>query len=431
MVIEEARWNEVKAVFDKWELDAAVIGQTTPGKNLQICMDGKCYADLPAEILSKKAPRYVRETKPVPVKTGAAVLDKLDKALGKGDASQVSDIFSRLLSHPNLCSRQPIHRQYDTDIGLKRVIGPGQNGCVVRVPDSDSALAMTIDGNGYYIAIDPYKGAQHTVAEAVRNIAATGARPIGLTNCLNFANPYIPENYWFFKEAVTGMSDACRAFELPIISGNVSFYNESEDGPVLPTPTLGVVGLLTNAEHSLPAAPDLSKVSYTLFLCGKFAPAQAGSQYHYVEGQQPLGPLPELDLKAEIAGARTMAELAEAGVIAAAIDLSAGGLMRAACRMAFAGFEATGQMPSVSLDLSVLQKNLADTQLLGESAHSYLVAVDPAQVARLQSHQVTEFPMVKIGELAATGGKLAVGKVTLALPELYSAWSGGLREYFK
>ncbi|MBL8034081.1 MAG: phosphoribosylformylglycinamidine synthase subunit PurL, partial [Leptospiraceae bacterium] len=269
MVIEPSAWENVKAVFDKWELDAAVIGQTTEGRNLQIFMNGECFADVPADILSKKAPRYEREQKPVATKQGAPDLDQLDKMLQKGDAPAVTRLFAKLLAHPNLCSRQPIYRQYDTDIGLKRVIGPGQNGCVVRVPHSDSALAVTIDGNGYYIAIDPYKGAQHTVAEAVRNIAATGAVPIGLTNCLNFANPYIPENYWFFAQAVTGMSDACREFKVPIVSGNVSFYNESDEGPVLPTPSMGVVGLLEKAAHAVPAAPaDLSS-SLNLYLCGK------------------------------------------------------------------------------------------------------------------------------------------------------------------
>lgn len=431
MVIEESRWSEVKSVFDKWELDAAVIGQTTPGKNLQIYMDGKCYADLPAEILSKKAPRYVRETKAVPVKVGAAQLDQLDRALATGDADLVTEIFSRLLSHPNLCSRQPIHRQYDTDIGLKRVIGPGQNGCVVRVPNARSALAMTIDGNAYYIAIDPYKGAQHTVAEAVRNIAATGARPIGLTNCLNFANPYIPENYWFFKQAVTGMSDACREFKLPIISGNVSFYNESEDGPVLPTPTMGVVGLLANAEHSVAATPDFAETSYALYLCGKFRPSQPASQYHYIEGQPATGPLPELDLAAELAGAEAMASLAQNGVLAAAIDVSSGGLMRALCRMAFAGFESTGKMPAVSVDTSVLGKNPADTQLLGESAHSYIVAVTPSQEESLLATAGDKFPVKKIGLLGRDGGKLQVDSLAVDLTLLHKSWSTGLTEFFR
>lgn len=450
MVIEPASWEKVKAVFDKWELDAAVIGETTEGKNLQIFMDGKCYADLTAEILTKKAPRYERETKAVAMKQGAADLNQLDKLLNKADGSGVTKLFAKLLAHPNLCSRQPIYRQYDTDIGLRRVIGPGQNGCVVRVPDSDSALAVTIDGNGYYIAIEPYKGAQHTVAEAIRNVAATGAEPLGLTNCLNFANPYIPENYWFFSQAVTGMSDACREFKVPIVSGNVSFYNESEDGPVLPTPTLGVVGLIEKANHAVPAAPaDLSS-KLNLYLCGKFAPSQQASQYHYAEGKPlaasaqttslsaaapglpwPTGPLPELDLKAEFAGAQKMVTLAKAGVLASAIDLSAGGLMRAACRVAFAEFESSGKMPSLTLDLAALGKGLADTLLLGETAHCYLVAVSDTNAAALEKEQSAAFPVVKLGGLVPGGGKLVLGKTEVSLAEVYEAWAGGLKEFFR
>ena len=430
MVIEPSAWEKVKAVFDKWELDAAVIGETTEGKNLQIFMDGKCYADLTAEILTKKAPRYERETKPVPMKSGAPDLDQLDKSLAKADASGVTKLFAKLLSHPNLCSRQPIYRQYDTDIGLRRVIGPGQNGCVVRVPDSASALAVTIDGNGFYIAVDPYKGAQHTVAEAVRNVAATGAEPLGLTNCLNFANPYIPENYWFFSQAVTGMSDACREFKVPIVSGNVSFYNESEDGPVLPTPTLGVVGLIENAAHAVPATPAKTG-EYELYLCGKFQPSQQASQYHYAEGKPAGGPLPELDLLAELAGAQKMVALAKAGVLAAAIDVSALGLTRAACRMAFAGHESHGTMPSVTLDLAALGKGSADTMLLGETAHTYLVAVSNANASKLQAQQSAEFPVVKIGNLSSAGGRLTLGKTEVSLDDLYTAWAGGLKDYFK
>ncbi|MBX3721634.1 MAG: phosphoribosylformylglycinamidine synthase subunit PurL [Turneriella sp.] len=434
MVIEPSAWNDVKAVFDKWELDAAVIGETTPGKNLTICMKGECYADLPAEILSKKAPRYVRETKAVPVKTGAEKLTQVETALQKGDASGLTHLFSKLLSHPNLCSRQPIYRQYDTDIGLKRVIGPGQNGCVVRVPDSKSALAMTIDGNGYYIAVDPYKGAQLTVAEAVRNIAATGAIPIGLTNCLNFANPYIPENYWFFKEAVTGMSDACRDFKVPIISGNVSFYNESEDGPVLPTPTMGVVGLLADAEHAVPGAPASLSEPLALYLAGVFKPTQAASQYHYAEGISAVGPLPELDLDCEIAGAGAMARLAQQGMLAAAMDVSAGGLMRALCRMAFAAYESSGKMPGI--EITELTKLVAlaggvDTALLGETAHTYLLAVEEKNSAKLSAAATDKFPILRIGSLAPAGATLKLGGLSLQFEDLYQAWSTGLAEYFR
>jgi phosphoribosylformylglycinamidine synthase len=431
MVIEPENWEKVKAVFDKWELDAAVIGKTTEGKNLQIFMDGKCYADLAAELLSKKAPRYEREQKPVAMKQGADDLRQLDTLLQKADVSGVTRLFARLLAHPNLCSRRPIYRQYDTDIGLGRVIGPGQNGCVVRIPNSDAALAISIDGNGYYVAMDPYKGAQHTVAEAVRNVAATGAEPIGLTNCLNFANPYIPENYWFFAQAVSGMSDACRAFRLPIVSGNVSFYNESEDGPVLPTPTMGVVGLIENADKAVPAAPAELGARLNLYLCGKFQPSQQASQYHYVEGLPAGGPLPELDLNAEICGARKMVSLAKAGVLASAIDLSAGGLMRAACRMAFACFESSGKMPSITLELSALGNGLADTVLLGETAHCYLVAVSDTNATALEKEHSAQFPVVRLGNIAAGEGKLVLGKTEILLKELYSSWADGLKEFFR
>jgi len=429
MVVDPVRWNEVKAVFTKWELDAAIIGETMDGNQLQIFMNGECYANLPADVLSKKAPRYVRETKAVPMKTGGTELTQLDDLSKASDVSGVTKLFCRLLGHTNLCSRRPIYRQFDTDIGRGRVIGPGQNGCVVRVPNSNEALAMTIDGNGFYIQVNPYNGAQHTVAEAVRNIAATGAIPLGLTNCLNFANPYIPENFWYFKEAVTGMSDACRAFKLPIISGNVSFYNESEDGPVLPTSTMGVVGLIENAEHALPAAPVDTFTKLELYLCGKFMPSQNASQYQYIEGKAAVGPLPELDLNAEITGAQKMVHLAKSKILRGAIDLSSGGLLRALCRMAFATYEAQGKMPSLTLMPQVQGDLSLDTWLLGETAHTYLVAVDSNNAPALIKEATPEFPVVKVGELTVGGEKLRIAGMEIPLNTLYTAWSKGLSPY--
>ncbi len=429
MVIEPEVWLSVKSVFDKWELDAAIIGETTEGKNLTICMDGKCYADVPADILSKKAPRYEREQKAVSAPIGAPQLDKLDKLFQEKNGAAITDFFAYLMAHPNLCSREPIHRQYDTDIGLRRVVGPGQNGSIVRVPDSDAALAITIDGNGYYIGIDPYKGAQHTVAEAVRNIAATGAIPLGLTNCLNFANPYIPENYWYFAQAVTGMSDACRTLKLPIVSGNVSFYNESEDGPVLPTPTLGVVGLLEKAADAVAVSLAEFSTSYKLFLCGNFLPSQAASQYHYIEGVRAAGPLPTLDLDCEIEGTQKMASLAEAHLLGGAIDLSSGGLLRALCRMAFAAYESHGQMPSLKIQSAALGNLLKDTLLLGESAHTYLVAVSAENAIQLQRKKSDKFPIVALGDFHAQGGLLSIDGIEVDLTKIHAAWADGLREY--
>jgi phosphoribosylformylglycinamidine (FGAM) synthase-like enzyme len=199
----------------------------------------------------------------------------------------------------------------------------------------------------------------------------------------------------------------------------------------LPTPTLGVVGLIEKAAHAVPAAPaDLSS-KLNLYLCGKFRPSQQASQYHYAEGLPAGGPLPELDLNAEICGARKMVSLAKAGLLASAIDLSAGGLMRAACRMAFATFESSGKMPSLNIDLAALGSGLGDTLLLGETAHCYLVAVSETNAAKLQSENSAEFPVVKLGEIATGAGKLVLGKTEIPLKELYSSWAGGLKEYFR
>ncbi|MCX7633738.1 MAG: AIR synthase-related protein, partial [Turneriella sp.] len=433
MVVAPENWEKVKAIFDKWELDAAIIGKTTAGKNLEVTMNGQLFADVPAELLAKKAPRYVREQRAVPMRQAPREQTRLHELLARQDSAAISDFLTQLFSHPNLCSRRPIHRQYDTDIGLGRVIGPGQNACVVRVPESNLALALAIDGNGYYIAVEPYKGAQHTVAEALRNIAATGAVPLGLTNCLNFADPYVPENYWYFAEAVRGMSDACRHFGIPIVSGNVSFYNQSEEGPVLPTPTMGLVGLIENAELAVPAAPWEFSAPQELFLCGKFRPTQNASQYHYALGLPAGGPLAELDLDAELWGARTMAKLAQQKILTAAIDLSAGGFLRALLRMAFAAFTAHGQMPAIQLQpLAQITGGLcADTMLLGETAHCYLVAVAQQNAKALVEHSTPDFPVVHVGTLFSGGGQLQLEGLEITLEKIYQGWSGGLEPFFR
>ena len=433
MVIDEAKWNEVKTVFDKWELDAAIIGHTTKGQNLQIYHNGECYADLPADILSKKAPRYVRETRAVTPPEGGAKLTHLADAFGGRNTQKVLAILQKLLEHPNLCSREPIYRQYDTDIGLRRIIGPGQNGCVTKVPDSEQALAMTIDGNGFYIAMDPYRGAQHTVAEAFRNITACGAEPLGLTNCLNFANPYIPENYWFFKEAVTGMSDACRDFKIPIISGNVSFYNESEDGPVLPTPSMGLVGLISNATDALAAAPALDA---EIYLCGKFEPSQNVSQYQYIMGDQTGGALPLLDLHAEQIVAKHLLHLNSEKLLLSAIDLSAGGLLMALLRMTFAAESKNATKPALSirglLKMSQTLKVDLDTMLLGETAHSYLICAKKSDHEKIIKSNQADFTMQHLGSIILDPSKseILLDSITLSYETLAASYRNGLKEYF-
>ncbi len=439
LIVEKDRKEEVLAVFEKWELDAAVIGETTAGKNLTISFHGKIYADLPAELLAKKAPRYEREFQKPAHDLWARfnheshqTPDDFSQLLTKNDTEGLGIFLQQLLSEPNFASKEPVYEQYDTDIGLGKIIGPGQNAGVYRVPNSQMALSVTVDGNGFYVAQEPYLGAQHTVAECYRNIVSSGATPIGLTNCLNFANPYKPENFYFFRNAVLGMSDACAKLKIPITGGNVSFYNESEDGPVLPTPTMGMVGLLEDASYTLPA---ILQPGERLAVLGFFKPQLGGSLYAYLRRRSFGGVLPPLDLEQEIRCGELLLSLNRKKLLSGAIDLSFGGLLYAALRLVFAANRKNRQTSGLDLCgvLSLPVKQSAvnfDELYFGESAHSYLVAYLPEkekEIVDIATRAGVPFQPIGMGLPADL---LKLGDAEIVMSQLQSSFENGLKLLF-
>lgn len=441
MVVDPQKKSEVEAVFEKWELHATVIGEITDTRKLQVYHHNELFADVPVHALtvnSQGAPRYERPVAypgKTDLKKGETKISVFTTALENNHTDKVLQIIKQVLSHPNIASRHPVYEQYDTDIGTERLIGPGQNAGVYRVPGSKQALAVTTDGNGFYIALQPFEGAQHTVAESFRNVTATGAEAIGITNCLNFANPYKPENYYFFKNAVNGMSEAARFFKTPVTGGNVSFYNESEDGPVLPTPTIGMVGLLENAERALGSA--LSK-GQTVYLLGNFKPSLNASQYGFILEQEHKWPLPELNLADEKASADLLLSLNDKELLKAAIDVSAGGVITALSRMLFSSAAVHGSLPGFEFN-EKWQTMLADTLsnnanpdllLWGETAHCYLVAVEGPNSERIEKvAQEKKVSCIKLGGVNDTA-LLKINHLELKVSELYDSWYNGLKEYF-
>lgn len=440
LVVEPHNADAVESVFHKWELQSAVIGELTDTGKLRIFHNDKLYADLPAALLAKEAPRYERETKKpeLPISTNHDIRI-IDDAISKGNAQAFNETLTQLLGHVNMASKEIVYRQYDTDIGLGRIVGPGQNAGVYRIPrpegsNVEQALSVTVDGNSFYMAIDPYLGSIHSVAEAWRNISASGAEPIGITNGLNFANPYKPENYFFFKKAIHGMSFAAEAFTIPITGGNVSFYNESEDGPVLPTPMIGMVGLLENAASTLGSTLDESD---QLFLIGKFTPQLAASQYAWILKESAGGPLPDVDLQEEKKSSLFLRGANSASLLAGAIDLSAGGFLYGLLRMLFAGRRVFRKDLGITVDSEFLKKTeLAqekslDSLLFGETAHSYLVAVKPENkekfLAMVASEKINTLP---IGEVS-NSGKLTLENVSIEVAPLEEVYETGLSRWFK
>ncbi len=429
IVVEPTKYAELKAVFTKWELEAAEIGAVTDTGLLQIFHLGELYASVPASLLAKDAPRYEREVKePVLPQAENHEIRDFANALSQKNEASAKDILTAILSHVNIASKKPLFRQYDTDIGLMRKIGPGQNSGVYRVPDSNQALSVTVDGNSFYISISPYEGVLHTVAEARRNIISSGATPIGITNGLNYANPFRPENYYFFESTIRAMSHAAETFKLPITGGNVSFYNESEDGPVLPTPMIGMVGLIENHEDALPATA--SPIT-ALYLVGQFLPVLSASQYAWILRESQGGPLPQIDLAEEEKSGELILRANALKLLQGATDLSNGGAMIAALRMIFGGREVLRNSLGLTLHGSFAQSEGADKLLFGETAHTYLVAVTAGKESDLLTLAETQkVPLQKFADVT-DNGSLTIGSIKMDVADLQKAWETGLEKYFR
>src|SRR5256886_7821728 len=262
IVAHKGREREVGDIFRKWDLDAVVIGQVRDDGRMRVAHNGEIVCDVPVKALTDEAPIYQRPMKRSADTLSASASPARAQALDEGKVRAVAlsagrmpalqakpalhynDTLLRLLSSPNLASKEWVYRQYDHMVRTNTAVLPGADAAVVRIKETRRALAMSLDGNGRYSAADPRAGAKLLVAEAARNVVCVGARPLALTHCLNFASPERPEVMWSFSEVIDGMAEACRALNTPVVSGNVSFYNETEGAGVLPTPVIGMVGLI-------------------------------------------------------------------------------------------------------------------------------------------------------------------------------------------
>jgi phosphoribosylformylglycinamidine synthase II len=331
--VKAGREGEVIRIFEKWELNVVKIGHVTEDGLLKVRRNGELCTAIPAEslVLGGGAPRYQREQK------RPAYLDEVAKFSDDSvpESKDPAADFLKLLGSPNVCSKRPVYEQYDTEVGLARVIGPGGDGGLARVPGTNKGVAVSTDCNSRYCYLDPFTGTAQAVSEGARNVAVTGARPLGVTNCLNFGNPKIPENYYVFAECIRGMREACLAHDVPVTGGNVSFYNESEDGPVYPTPTIGMVGLIQDIKNAIP--PFAREAGQALYLIGNFRPTFGGSEYLRFFHGRAEGLPPELDLAQERALVEFLCSAAESGpgLLRSAHDLSIGGLAMALFRLGY------------------------------------------------------------------------------------------------
>ncbi len=332
IVAEKGREQEIIDVYDKWDLHAVVIGEVVEGDRVTYWKEGEVKADIQADslVLGGGAPQYVREAK------RPAYLDKVQNF----DISSLShpdnhnETILKLLASPNIASKKWVFEQYDTMVRTNTVNGPGNsNSGVIRIKGTKKGLAAKTDCNGRYVYLNPRKGGQIAVAESARNVVCSGGRPVAITNCLNFGNPYKPEVYWTFKEALGGMGDACRALNTPVTGGNVSFYNENPDSAIFPTPTIGMLGIVEDVEkHTM--TPAFKNEGDVIFYLGADRKGLGGTEYLKAIHGLTTGDAPDIDLELEVKLQNLVLSLIQQQTVNAAHDLSDGGLAAALSEMA-------------------------------------------------------------------------------------------------
>lgn len=408
MVVQRGREREVESIFDAWELTSAVIGEVTDDGLLTVVDGDDTVARLPVALLTDGAPmRRLMGVAPEPP------LDLVVEALPP--LVDAGATLLRLLGSPNLASRRGVVRRYDHMVGDATVVPPGGDAAMLRLKGTRLGIAVTTDGNARYCHLDPHLGAQLAVAEAARNIVATGARPLAVTDCLNFANPDRPEVYWEMEETIAGLAYACRTLDLPVVSGNVSLYNESEDGGIYPTPVIGMIGVIEDYGKRLTAA-FRGEGDFVLMI-GSSHNDLGGSEFLKVEHGHVAGRPPALDLAREQAVNRVLLAAARSGYLLSAHDCAEGGMLVAlaeCCLLGNVGVRCPAVRPEAPLRL--------DAAFFGETPSRYIVSVSSRAMPEMQS--LARRHNVELSLLGLTGGDTLEfeGQLKLSLAEMRRAW---------
>lgn len=370
LVASHGRSKEVIEIFHKWELDAVVVGKVTDDGKMRVLEHGEVVAEISNVFLTDEAPVYHR---PLAKPEGGVVLEVLHNAIDV----DANGALEALLASPNIASKEWVYDQYDHMVRTNTVVLPGSDAAVLRVKETRKALAMTLDSNARYCEIDPRLGAMHAVAEAARNLSVTGARPLAVTNCMNFASPERPEVMWQFSETIDGMSEACIAFGTPVTGGNVSFYNETDGRGIFPTPVIGMVGLIDNPKHV--TTQWFAKEGHAVLLIGDDTPVLGGSEYLATVRGVLTGPLPELNLEREKAVQEAVRTAITDELVASAHDCSDGGLAVALAECCFSSYRRPAVGATVDLDFDLD----ATTLLFGEAPSRVVASAPVGAVAKI------------------------------------------------
>ncbi len=440
IIAKRGQEDVVRDVFDKWDVPCAEIGHVTDDGIMRVRNNGSIAAEIPAKALADDAPLYEREAKP-PVTTRLRRVE--GEWQGKVDPR---DALRQLLRDPTIASKNWVYRQYDHTVRTGTIVKPGCDAAVFFVRYANKILAATTDCNSLYCALDPREGGKIAVAEAARNLTCSGARPLAVTDCLNFGNPYKPENFWQLREAVEGVAEACRTFGTPVTGGNVSLYNESPGGVVDPTPTIAMVGLIDDEKHittqwfkdegdvivlvgTVAGGGDLGREETVhKKRAGVSAPGYSlgGSQYLKVCHGLKFGPLPQIDLVHEIKVQKAVRDLILAGLVKSAHDCSEGGLAIALAECCFNPERLFG----AEIELKADETPAAATALFNESQSRIIISMAPENLQRTLS--ILQIRLIPFQQFGKTGGdqlRICVGSEKCAWPiaDLYDDWWNAIR----
>ena len=418
LIVKSGKEKEVVEIFEKWDLPCSQIGEVTEGTMLSFYMNGVLEAEIPAEslVLGGGAPVYEREFKP------PAYLEKI-RAFDLNTLpvpTEIKSIAEKIIALPNIASKKWIYDQYDSMVGTANLnTNSPSDASVVGVKGTSKALVLTTDCNSRYVFADPYIGCMIAVSEAARNIVCSGGSPLGITNCLNFGNPYDPEVYFQFVESIKGMTEACNKFNTPVTGGNVSFYNQSPSGPVYPTPTIGMVGLLENIDKKMTL--DFKNEGDVIYLLGKSQDDIGCSEYLHQVCNVQFSPPPYFNLDEEFRLHQTVSSLISKKLIRSAHDISEGGLFVTLAESGFyrsLGFEVAQQSSQIR----------RDAFWFGEAQGRVVVTVGNSDIVDFEMS--VKIPYEKLGTV--TGGEIIVdndhwGKID-AWGEKYDSAIGA---YFK
>lgn len=418
VIVEPQNIQAVLEIFYKWDLDAVQIGCITDDKILRVKNREVVVAEIPAEylILGGKAPVYKREIKRP---------DYLDELQGFqfNDLKQPSDanqVLRELISSPNIASKRKVFRQYDHMVGIGTTTEPGSDSAVIRIRETDKAIAAATDCNGRYCYLNPYEGTKAAVSEAARNVACSGAKPIAITNCLNFGNPYKPEVYYGFSECIRGMKDACLAFDTPVTGGNVSFYNENPNAAIYPTPVIGMLGLMQDFRKA--CTQYFKHANDHVYLLGKSKKYLGGSEYLKTIHGLIAGDIAPVDLEEEKRLQDCILELIDNQVLHSAHDVSDGGLVVALAECCF--------HPKRSFGLRAIFDLEQDPMIayFGESGANIIVSLDPSHTDNLEKiAQLHDIKCTRLGEVTQSEAFIINSQIAACVLDLRAAFEQGLK----